>query len=86
MGKKLVIGRRQFMKGTLAFAGAATIGMLNPIPVKAKGKYLIRINNNFPDDELVPDVDKEFMELLREYSKGEFEVKHFYNGALGNAL
>lgn len=87
MANEKMIGRRQFIKnGACALAGAATIGMLNPIPVKAKGQYLVRINNNFPDDELVPDVDKEFMELLRKYSKDEFNVKCFYNGALGNAL
>ncbi|MCF8075292.1 MAG: TRAP transporter substrate-binding protein [Desulfotignum sp.] len=87
MSEKLNMGRRQFIKtGTVALAGAATMGILNPFPVKAKGQYLIRINNNFPDDELVPDVDREFMELLRKYSKDEFNVKCFYAGALGNAL
>jgi len=80
------IGRRQFIKGSAAVAATAGLGMLNSVPVKAKGQYLIRISNNFPDDELVPDVDKEFMELLRKYSKDEFDVKCFYAGALGNAL
>lgn len=86
MAEKKLIDRRKFLKGTIAFAGVAGLGMLNPIPVKAKKQYLIRINNNFPDDELVPDVDREFASLLRKYSNDEFKVKLFYSGALGNAL
>lgn len=84
----LTINRRQFLKGaTLAAAGTAFgLNALSPSPVRAKGRVIVRIGSVWHVDEFTPDVEKEFMALLRKYSKDEFDPKFFPAGSLGSAL
>ncbi|MBW2306677.1 MAG: TRAP transporter substrate-binding protein [Deltaproteobacteria bacterium] len=80
------INRRQFVKGMAAGAAAFGLNMLSTTPLKAKGKYVVRIGSVWHVDPITPDVEEEFMDLLRKYSKGEFDPKFFPAGSLGSAL
>lgn len=88
LGQKKV-SRRSFVKTIGAGAlGAAAFGLgaLSPAPVRAKGKVVVRIGSVWHEDDFTPDVEKEFMSLLRKYSKDEFDPKFFPAGSLGSAL
>ena len=81
--------RRDFVKGmTAGAAGLATFGLttLSTRPVRAKGKVVVRIGSVWHEDEFTPDVEKEFMSLLKKYSNDEFDPKFFSAGSLGSAL
>lgn len=78
--------RRNFLAGATASAAMLGFGALNTRPVKAQGKYVVRIGSVWKEDNITPDVDEEFIELLHEHSKGEFDAKFFPAGALGSAL
>jgi TRAP-type C4-dicarboxylate transport system substrate-binding protein len=95
MSKDLLKGkitRRDFVKKvgkvTAGAAGVATFGFgaLNPTPVRANKRVVVRIGSVWHEDEFTPDVEKEFMSLLLKYSKDEFEPKFFAAGSLGSAL
>jgi len=78
--------RRRFLAGTAAGAAALGIGALNTRPIRAQGRYVVRIGSVWQVDNITPDVEVEFMDLLRKYSNDEFDPKFFPAGALGNAL
>ena len=86
------ISRRDFVKKigkvSAGAAGVAAFGLssLSTEPVRAKGKVVVRIGSVWHVDEFTPDVEEEFMSLLRKYSKDEFEPKFFAAGSLGSAL
>ena len=82
------ISRRDFVKKigkvSAGAAGVAAFGLssLSTEPVRAKGKVVVRIGSVWHVDEFTPDVEEEFMSLLRKYSKDEFEPKFFAAGSL----
>ncbi len=80
------VGRRPFLKSTAAGAAALSLAMLNTRPVRAAKRYVVRIGSVWRVDNLTPDVEVEFMDLLRKYSNDEFDPKFFAAGALGSAL
>lgn len=80
------INRRQFVKGMAVGAAAFGLNMLATTPIKAKGRYVVRIGSVWHVDPITPDVEEEFMDLLRKYSKDEFDPKFFPAGSLGSAL
>jgi len=83
------ITRRDFVKGmTAGAAGVATFGLgsLSTRPVRAKGRVVVRIGSVWHVDDFTPDVENEFMSLLKKYSNDEFDPKFFAAGALGSAL
>jgi len=83
------MNRRSFLKGmAIGTAGTAAFGLgaLSAGPVRAKGRVVVRIGSVWHVDEFTPDVEKEFMDLLRKYSKDEFDPKFFPAGSLGSAL
>lgn len=82
--KGLRLNRRSFVAG--AAAGALAMPFLNTQPIKAQGRYVVRIGSVWKQDNLTPDVEMEFMDFLREYSDGEFDPKFFPAGSLGSAL
>ncbi|MDM8540392.1 TRAP transporter substrate-binding protein [Desulfococcaceae bacterium HSG9] len=86
------ITRRDFVKKigkiSVGTAGLTAFGLssLNTKPVRAKGKVVVRIGSVWHEDEFTPDVEQEFMSLLRKHSKDEFDPKFFAAGSLGSAL
>lgn len=77
------LNRRSFVAGA---AGACALPLLNTRPVKAQGRYKVRIGSVWKQDNLTPDVEQEFMRFLREYSDDEFDPEFFPAGSLGSAL
>jgi len=76
------VSRRRVLAGSAAAAMA--IGLATT-PLRAQGKVIVRIGSVFRVGSIVPDAQQEFQRFLREYSKGEFEVKFYPSESLGDA-
>ncbi|MEO8159308.1 MAG: TRAP transporter substrate-binding protein [Betaproteobacteria bacterium] len=79
--------RRAAIKTVAAGTFGLGIGLFNSRPLRAAKSVPVRIASDFsPVPGLVPHVHKEFMDLLTEFSKGEFDPKFFGSSTLGNQL
>jgi len=68
-------------------AGGVGLGLANVYPLRAAKSVPVRIASDFsPVPGLVPHVHTQFMALLSEYSKDEFDPKFFGSSTLGNQL
>jgi TRAP-type transport system periplasmic protein len=86
-GRLRNIDRRTALKSIGTGTASVSLGLFSPYVAWGADRTVVRIASDFGSSQTqVPHVYQEFMDLLVEHSKGEFDPKFFGSSTLGNQL